>query len=124
MINENPPRPFLTIQQVAELLDLDYKTVYRMVLSGQLPGAKLGGSYRIRRVDLDAFFEQQKVVGRLPRESIPAVQPAGCARCGRALRVPSLVGGKCRAEGCDLALCTNCWAQRDQRFCGEHGPEA
>ena len=123
MEEQTPQRPFLTIQQVAELLDLNYKTVYRMVLSGQLPAAKLGGSYRIRRVDLDTFFEQQKVVGHPSRESIPAVQPAGCARCDRALRVPSLVGGKCRAEGCDLALCTHCWAQRDKRFCRDHARE-
>lgn len=123
MVESTSPRPFLTIQQVAELLDLDYKTVYRMVLSGQLPAAKLGGSYRIRRVDLDEFFEKQKVVGRSLRESIPAIQPAGCARCRRAFRVPSLVGGKCQAEGCDLALCTTCWAERTQRFCQDHAPE-
>jgi excisionase family DNA binding protein len=123
MVYQSPQRPFLTIQQVAELLDLDYKTVYRMVVAGQLPAAKLGGSYRIRRADLDTFFEQQKVVGHAPRASIPAVEPASCARCGRALRVPSLVGGKCRAEGCDLALCTKCWAERDKRLCREHGPE-
>ena len=122
MANETSPRPFLTIQQVAELLDLDYKTVYRMVVAGQLPAAKLGGSYRIRRADLDTFFEQQKVVGRAPRASIPSVEPASCARCGRAFRVPSLVGGKCQAQGCDLALCTTCWAKRAERLCREHAP--
>jgi excisionase family DNA binding protein len=123
MVNETPQRPFLTIQQIAELLDLDYKTVYRMVVAGQLPAAKLGGSYRIRRADLDTFFEQQKVVGRAPRASIPAVEPASCARCGRAFRVPSLVAGKCQGAGCDLALCTTCWAKRAERFCREHAPE-
>ena len=54
-------KPFLTIQDVAELFDLDYKSVYRLVLSGQLPAAKIGGVYRIRREDLDAFFERQFV---------------------------------------------------------------
>lgn len=123
MVDQNPQRPFLTIQQVAALLDLDYKTVYRMVLSGQLPAAKLGGSYRIRRTDFDEFFEQQKVVGRTPRAFISAAEPASCARCGRAFRVPSLVAGKCQAQGCDLALCTTCWARRAERFCREHAPE-
>lgn len=123
MVNETPQRPFLTIQQVAELLDLDYKTVYRMVLSGQLPAAKLGGSYRIRRADLDTFFEQQKVGGRTPRGALPAMEPTSCARCGRAFRVPSLVAGKCQAEGCDQALCTTCWTKRADRFCQEHAPE-
>ena len=120
MTEERLQRPFLSIQDVADLLDLDYKTVYRMVVAGQLPAAKLGGSYRIRRADLDTFFEQQKVVGRPSRESIPAIEPTSCTRCGRAFRVPSLVGGKCQAEGCDLALCTTCWKMREDRFCGEH----
>jgi len=123
MVNEIPQRPFLTIQDVAKLLDLDYKTVYRMVVSGQLPAAKLGGSYRIRRADLDTFFERMKVGGHPARESIPAMEPASCARCDRAFRVPSLVGGKCQAEGCDLPLCTTCWSRRTQRFCREHAPE-
>jgi excisionase family DNA binding protein len=123
MTEERSQRPFLKIQDVAELLDLDYKTVYRMVLSGQLPAAKLGGVYRIRREDLDAFFERMKVVGRPSRESVLVMEPTTCARCDQAFRVPSLVGGKCQAAGCDLALCTTCWRNKNNRYCRDHAAE-
>jgi excisionase family DNA binding protein len=40
--------PALTVDQLAELLNVSSKTVYRRVLEGKIPGAtKLGGIYRI-----------------------------------------------------------------------------
>jgi excisionase family DNA binding protein len=113
-------KPFLTIQGVAELLDLDYKTVYRMVVSGQLPAARIGGVYRIRRQDVDAFFRAAQGGPSRLRKSPPGAGAPGCARCGRAFRVPSLVAGRCQTEGCEEPLCVRCWSKRDDRFCREH----
>ena len=123
MMPEVDPRPFLSIQDTASLLALDYKTVYKMVISGQLPAGKLGGVYRIRRQDLDTFFEQQKAAISVGR-GLPAVQPTLCAGCGRALRLPSLLGGKCQTPQCDLPLCTTCWGRKEARFCRDHLDEA
>lgn len=120
MPEERKDKPFLTIQDVAELFDLDYKSVYRLVLSGQLPAAKIGGVYRIRREDLDAFFERQKLAVRPTRGAVPVLEPTSCARCNKAFRVPSMVAGKCQKDGCDAPLCTVCWAKKDERFCLEH----
>ena len=45
----------LTINQVAELLEVHYNTVYRWIITGLLPYFKLGGQYRITRKDLQEF---------------------------------------------------------------------
>jgi excisionase family DNA binding protein len=50
---------WLTVEQVAELLQLNPETVRRWIRGGELPVLDLGGTkagYRIRRGDLDAFI--------------------------------------------------------------------
>ena len=43
----------MTVQDVAAYLSIDLKTVCRMVKRGDLPGVKVGGSWRFRRKDID-----------------------------------------------------------------------
>jgi len=50
----------MTVQNVAEYLNVDPKTVYRMVNRGDLPGFKVGGSWRFKNEDLDAWIAKQK----------------------------------------------------------------
>jgi excisionase family DNA binding protein len=50
----------LTIQEVAEYLKLAEKTAYRLTAEGKLPGFKVGGSWRFKREDLEAWIEQRK----------------------------------------------------------------
>lgn len=59
-MNENA----MTVQDVAEYLNVDPKTVYRMVNRGDLPGFKVGGSWRFHRSDLDEWILQQKAVAQ------------------------------------------------------------
>jgi len=54
------PKTVLTVQQVAEYLSVDPKTVYRMVGRSELPGFKVGGSWRFRQEDIDRWIEDQK----------------------------------------------------------------
>ena len=49
----------LTVQQVADYLQLNKLTVYKYVREGRLPAARLGKAYRIRLADVDAFLERQ-----------------------------------------------------------------
>ena len=46
---------YLTVADVAALLKLSEKTVYRLAQRGELPGFKAGGSWRFRRRDVDAW---------------------------------------------------------------------
>ena len=50
----------LTIQQFAKYLKLNEKTAYRLANEGKLPGFKVDGSWRFKRVDLEQWIEEQK----------------------------------------------------------------
>lgn len=50
----------LTLQEVAEYLKLAEKTAYRLAAEGKLPGFKVGGAWRFKRDDLEAWIEEQK----------------------------------------------------------------
>jgi excisionase family DNA binding protein len=47
----------LTIREAAEVLRLNPRTVREYVQSGEIEGRIIGGRWRFRRADLDAFFE-------------------------------------------------------------------
>ncbi|EKO3958176.1 helix-turn-helix domain-containing protein [Vibrio fluvialis] len=51
----------LTLKEVAAYLKLAEKTAYRLASEGKLPGFKVGGSWRFKREDLEAWIEKQKV---------------------------------------------------------------
>ena len=42
----------LTIQEIATFLKIKEKTAYGLVAKGELPGFKVGGSWRFRRSDI------------------------------------------------------------------------
>ena len=50
----------LTIQELALYLKLNEKTAYRLASEGKLPGFKVGGSWRFKRVDVEQWIEEQK----------------------------------------------------------------
>ncbi len=52
----------LTLKEVAAYLKLAEKTAYRLASEGKLPGFKVGGSWRFKREDLEAWIEKQKGV--------------------------------------------------------------
>ena len=47
----------LTIREAAEVLRLKPRTVREYVQRGEIEGRIIGGRWRFRRADLDAFFE-------------------------------------------------------------------
>ena len=49
-------RDVMTPEQVADYLQLDEETVYRLIRDHRLAATKIGPVYRIRREDLDAFM--------------------------------------------------------------------
>jgi excisionase family DNA binding protein len=54
------PRLALTIAEVGQALGVDRGTVYRLLRSGELdvPVIHIGGSSRVRTVDLEAYLER------------------------------------------------------------------
>jgi excisionase family DNA binding protein len=122
--SSGPPAPdearpeFLSIKDVADYLALEYKTIYRLVKRGEIPAAKIGGSYRIRRSDLEAYIDDN-TRGRSrepdPREAQAA---AICSCCSRALFSILSVRGTC--EVCGEAICDQCWELEGRRTCPRH----
>jgi excisionase family DNA binding protein len=60
LTNANPPPigdKLLTLRDAAEILKLTPRTVREYVRRGEIAGRIIGGRWRFRRADLDAFFE-------------------------------------------------------------------
>lgn len=51
----------LTVSEVAELLKVAEKTVYTMAQKGELPAFKVRGQWRLKREDIHAWIERQKL---------------------------------------------------------------
>ena len=49
-----------TIREVASYLKLAEKTSYRLASEGMLPGFKVGGSWRFRKSEIDAWIKEQE----------------------------------------------------------------
>ena len=52
----------LTVQELAEYLKLNEKTAYRLAAKGEIPGFKVGGSWRFNKVDIDKWILEQKAI--------------------------------------------------------------
>ena len=51
----------LTVREVADLLSVDHKTVYRLAKRKELPGFKVAGAWRFMNCDIQAWIEAQKI---------------------------------------------------------------
>jgi excisionase family DNA binding protein len=52
----------LTLEEFAQLLKISPRTVYRMLEDSELPFAmKIKGSWRFKRLDVEAWLERQKI---------------------------------------------------------------
>jgi len=49
-----------TIQTLADFLQIDEKTVYRMAQGGELPSFKVRRQWRFKRADIDFWIESRK----------------------------------------------------------------
>ena len=52
--------PVFTVRDVAKLLQVDEKTIYRLVKRKELPGFKVAGTWRFKQEDIDDWIEKQK----------------------------------------------------------------
>jgi excisionase family DNA binding protein len=47
------------VQEVAKLMRVSSMTVYRLIKAGDLPAVRVGRSFRVRDVDVDAYLESR-----------------------------------------------------------------
>lgn len=53
--------PLLTLQELANYLHLDEKTVFKLVHTGKIPGHAIDGKWRFKRSQIDEWLEDQLV---------------------------------------------------------------
>ena len=51
---------FLTVEQVAELLQVHWQTILNYIKNGKLKAVKLGKGYRIAKSALDEFLKEHQ----------------------------------------------------------------
>jgi excisionase family DNA binding protein len=54
----------LTVEQVAEYLNIDKFTVYRLLADKQLPAFKVGNQWRFKRKSIENWLKQRSNIGR------------------------------------------------------------
>jgi excisionase family DNA binding protein len=55
----------ITIRQLAQYLQVTERTIYKLAWAGQLPGFKVGNTWRFKRDDIDKWIEANKRRARL-----------------------------------------------------------
>ena len=54
---------FLTTEEVLEYLQVNLRTVYRLIKAGKIPAVRVGRQWRFRKRDIDAWLETQRPRG-------------------------------------------------------------
>ena len=62
---------FLTTEEVLEYLQVNLRTVYRLIKAGKIPAVRVGRQWRFRKRDIDVWLESQR-----PRTVRSAPAPA------------------------------------------------
>jgi excisionase family DNA binding protein len=62
---------FLTTEEVLEYLQVNLRTVYRLIKAGKIPAVRVGRQWRFRKRDIDAWLDSQRPRGGVPRISTP-----------------------------------------------------
>ncbi|MCK4872149.1 MAG: helix-turn-helix domain-containing protein [Phycisphaerales bacterium] len=114
----------LSLDEAAEILGVEYKTVYRLVRSGKLPAGRVGRVYRIKRSDLDAFFESSKTA--VANETPVPARNLLCCITGKRIVSELDIGGYASDTG--EPICRQAWDEgwRSSRRAEEnhtHSPE-
>ena len=70
---------FLTTEEVLEYLQVNLRTVYRLIKAGKIPAVRVGRQWRFRKRDIDAWLDSQRPAGSIvpAMPATPAAVPRG-----------------------------------------------
>ena len=71
---------FLTTEEVLAYLQVNLRTVYRLIKAGKIPAVRVGRQWRFRKRDIDAWLDSQRPRGNKP---VPAAEPEPRPDTGR-----------------------------------------
>jgi excisionase family DNA binding protein len=80
---------FLTTEEVLEYLQVNLRTVYRLIKAGKIPAVRVGRQWRFRKRDIDAWLDSQRPRGgaRQAPAAVAVPRPAGGSARPRVLVV-------------------------------------
>ncbi len=67
---------FLTTEEVLEYLQVNLRTVYRLIKAGKIPAVRVGRQWRFRKRDIDAWLDSQRPRGAGRDTAAPTSAPA------------------------------------------------
>jgi len=67
---------FLTTEEVLEYLQVNLRTVYRLIKAGKIPAVRVGRQWRFRKRDIDAWLDSQRPRSGARPVPPPAPRPA------------------------------------------------
>jgi excisionase family DNA binding protein len=72
---------FLTTEEVLEYLQVNLRTVYRLIKAGKIPAVRVGRQWRFRKRDIDAWLDSQRPRGGArPAPATPTRPESGTSR--------------------------------------------
>jgi excisionase family DNA binding protein len=76
---------FLTTEEVLAYLQVNLRTVYRLIKAGKIPAVRVGRQWRFRKRDIDGWLDSQRPRGggRAATSTTAAVPPAARATTDR-----------------------------------------
>lgn len=80
-LNLSSDEVFLTTEEVLEYLQVNLRTVYRLIKAGKIPAVRVGRQWRFRKRDIDAWLDSQRSRDNsAPPAGMPAAQPPRTSR--------------------------------------------
>src|SRR5215831_15861760 len=106
---------FLTTEEVLEYLQVNLRTVYRLIKAGKIPAVRVGRQWRFRKRDIDAWLDSQRGPRSGPVRPAAAAaappRPAGGSTRPRVLVVDDAGAGGVRSRrGGRRPVCTRAHA--------------
>lgn len=99
---------YWTLEEVAELLAVNYQLIYRQVRAGELPAVRVGRVYRVKRSDLQNYLDRNSTVGGSGFD---------CCACGR--HYASQLSRRGEDPKTQQPICLDCWDRKKIRACHE-----
>jgi excisionase family DNA binding protein len=71
---------FLTTEEVLEYLQVNLRTVYRLIKAGKIPAVRVGRQWRFRKRDIDAWLDSQRTQAGYPLPPVATPHPVRNSR--------------------------------------------
>ena len=79
---------FLTTEEVLEYLQVNLRTVYRLIKAGKIPAVRVGRQWRFRKRDIDAWLDSQRPRGGARPAAAATAATGRAAGAGAGLLAP------------------------------------